>query len=108
MELSEQIVQVGLALALIIVLVVGLGFAVRRLNSGSFKSAGDIRIVASTFLGAKERVLLLEVKDRHVLIGVTPQGMTSLGDFARSQGENHSPGEGSHSGFQSVLKEAGA
>ena len=81
MELSDHIAQIAAALVLIVALVVGLGWLVKRLNHGSFTGAGDIKVVASTFLGPKEKVLLLEVKNRQVLIGVNAQSITALSEF---------------------------
>lgn len=97
MEIGDHITQVGFALALIITLVFGLGFVMKRLNSGGFSASGDIKIVASTFLGPKERVVLLEVKDRHVLIGVNGQGISALSEFP-AEPESESP-------FAGVMKE---
>lgn len=82
MEVATHIPQVALALALIVALVVGLGFVIRRLNHGSLRQGGDIKIVASTFLGPKERVLLLEVQDRRILVGLNPNCIQALGEFA--------------------------
>ena len=100
MELSDHIAQIAGALALIVALVVGLGWLVKRLNHGGFSGSGDIRVVASTFLGPKEKVLLLEVKDRQVLIGVNAGGITALGEFPNSENADASPS------FAGVLSEA--
>jgi flagellar protein FliO/FliZ len=100
MELSEHITQIAGALALIVALVVGLGWLVKKLNHGGFSGNGDIRIVASTFLGPKEKVLLLEVKDRQVLIGVNAGGITALSEFAADTAVS-APGA-----FAGVLAEA--
>ena len=46
------------------------------------QQGGDIKVVASTFLGPKERVLLLEVQDRQILVGVNPNCIQALGEFS--------------------------
>ena len=100
MELSDHISQIAMALALIVALVIGLGWLVKRLNSSRFSGAGEIRIVASSYLGPKEKVVLLEVRDRQVLVGVNAQGISALGDFEL-------PDSASASGtFQHALAEA--
>jgi flagellar protein FliO/FliZ len=81
MELSDHIAQIAFALALIVALVVGLGWLVKRLNSSRFTGAGEIRVVASSYLGPKEKVVLLEVRDRQILVGVNAQNISALGDF---------------------------
>lgn len=100
MELSDHISQIAAALVLIVALVVGLGWLVKRLNHGSFSAAGDIKVVASTFLGPKEKVLLLEVKNRQVLIGVNAQSITALGEFELPDSTQQS------GSFANVLTEA--
>ena len=82
MEIAAHIPQVVLALTLIVALVVGLGFVIRRMNHGSLRQGGEIKVVASTFLGPKERVLLLEVQDRQILVGVNPNCIQALGEFS--------------------------
>ena len=71
MQMGDHILQVLLALGVVVGLVVALGYAMRRINGGHLKTGGDIRVVASQFLGPKERILLLEVKDRQIRQGVS-------------------------------------
>lgn len=100
MEISEHISQIVLALALIIALVIGLGLLVKRLNQGSLSGAGEIKVVASTYLGPKEKILLLEVRGRQVLVGVNPQSINALCQFD-SDGTRSA-----QSSFSTVLAEA--
>jgi flagellar protein FliO/FliZ len=99
MEMGDHILQVVLALGLVVGLVVALGYAMKRINSGQFRSGGDIRVVASTFLGPKERILLVEVKGRQILVGVNPQCIRTLSEFPADRGD---------SAFAGVLDEARA
>lgn len=102
MEIGEHITQIGLALALIVALVVALGYVVKRLNQGGLRNAGDIKVVASTFLGPKERILLVEVNDRQILVGVNPQSINALSEFQVSEA-----GAGAHAGGGSFGKAYG-
>jgi flagellar protein FliO/FliZ len=86
MEVAAHIPQVALALVLIVALVVGLGFVIKRLNHGGLRQGGDIKVVASTFLGPKERVLLLEVNGRQILVGVNPNCIQALSEFPAAPG----------------------
>jgi flagellar protein FliO/FliZ len=99
MEIGEHITQIGLALALIVALVVALGYVVKRLNQGGLRNAGDIKVVASTFLGPKERILLVEVNDRQILVGVNPQSINALSEFQVGEA-----GAGTHAGGGSFGK----
>ncbi|MDH3643472.1 MAG: flagellar biosynthetic protein FliO [Gammaproteobacteria bacterium] len=102
MEIGDHITQVGLALALIVALVIALGYVVKRLNHGGLRNAGDIKVVATTFLGPKERIVLVEVKGRQVLVGVNPQSIRTLTEF---DGRCGSTDSGSDS-FDRVLEAA--
>lgn len=93
-----NVAQVAFALAFVVVLVIGLGFALRRINGARLRAGGDIEVVASTFLGPKERIVLLKVQDRRVLVGISAQTMTALGEFPD---RDERPG-----GFEAVLQEA--
>ncbi|MEZ5560813.1 MAG: flagellar biosynthetic protein FliO [Pseudomonadales bacterium] len=99
MEIGEHILQVVLALGLVVGLVFALGYVMKRINSGGFREGGEIRVVASTFLGPKERLLLVQVRDRQILLGVNPQSIRSLGEF---DGVEPAGSEG----FDKVLREA--
>lgn len=81
MEMGDHVLQVLLALGLVVGLVVALGYAMRRINGGHIRSGGEIRVIASQFLGPKERILLIEVKDRQILVGVNPQCIRALSEF---------------------------
>ena len=84
MEVAEHIPQVAIALVSIVAIVLGLGFVVKRLNHGGLRPNGEIKVVASTFLGPKERVLLLEVRKRQILVGVNPHCIQTLAEFPES------------------------
>lgn len=99
MEMGDHILQVLLALGVVVGLVVALGWAVRRINGGNIRSGGDIRVVASQFLGPKERLLLIEVRDRQILVGVNPQCIRTLSEF---------PAEPAASRFRQTLDEVRA
>lgn len=102
MEIGDHITQVGLALALIVALVIALGYVVKRLNHGGLRNAGDIKVVATTFLGPKERIVLVEVKGRQVLVGVNPQSIRTLTEFDGLCG----PADAGSNSFDKVLEAA--
>lgn len=67
-----------LALLLVLALVVGLGWLLKRMPGSSFRQAEGLKLVASIAVGAKERVVVLEVNGEQILLGVTAGGISKL------------------------------
>jgi len=66
------------ALLLVLGLIIGLGWLLKRLPGSGFRPAAGLKLVASLPLGAKERVVVVEVGGQQVLLGVTTGGITAL------------------------------
>lgn len=66
------------ALAAVIALIVGLAWLLRRMPGSGFRPAAGLKLVASLPLGAKERVVVVEVNGQQLLLGVTPGGINAL------------------------------
>ena len=71
-----------LALLLVLALVVGLGWLLKRMPGSSFRQAEGLKLVASIAVGAKERVVVLEVNGEQILLGVTAGGISKLQTLA--------------------------
>lgn len=65
-----QFAQVFGALVVVVVLIVVLGMASQRLRLGRGATGRHLRIVDALALGARERLLLVDVAGERVLIGV--------------------------------------
>lgn len=67
-----------LALLAVLALVVGLGWLLKRLPGSGFRPAEGMKLVASLNVGAKERVVVVEVNGQQLLLGVTAGGINTL------------------------------
>ncbi len=65
-------------LLLVLGLIVGLGWLLKRLPGGAFRPAEGLKVVASINVGAKERVLVVDVNGQQLLLGVTAGGISTL------------------------------
>jgi flagellar protein FliO/FliZ len=65
-------------LVLVIGAIVVLGWVLRRTQGGLNRGSQTIDIVAVRSVGARERLMLVQVGDEQVLIGVAPSGMRTL------------------------------
>ena len=66
------------ALLLVLGLIVGLGWLLKRMPGSGFRPAAGLKLVASLALGAKERVVVVEVNGQQLLLGVTAGGIATL------------------------------
>jgi flagellar protein FliO/FliZ len=85
MNPADNIWQVALALALIVGVVMLLGFLAKRFQLNKGKSTGQLKVVDSAYLGPKERLVLVQIADQNVLLGMNPQCITKLAQFDADQ-----------------------
>lgn len=75
--LSTELLSVGLSLMMVLLLIVGLGFFVKKLNP-NIGNSNDFKVVRSLPLGTKERLLVVEIDGKQLLLGTTPQNINFL------------------------------
>lgn len=66
------------ALALVLGLILGLAWLLKRLPGTGFRQVEGMRVVAQLALGTKERAVVVEVGGRQLLLGVTPGSVSLL------------------------------
>ncbi|MDY0219637.1 MAG: flagellar biosynthetic protein FliO [Desulfobacterium sp.] len=88
-ELWWAFLRSGAMLAFVLALLVSILYVVRRFAPMNRTKKGEqkIRVIAAHHLSPKERLVLVQVLDRKVLIGVTPQTITTLVDLGDGTGE---------------------
>ena len=78
---SGLLTQLTLGLVVVLVLAVGLSWLLRRY---ALPRDGLIRVIGGLPLGTRERLLLIEVDEVRLLIGVTAQRIQTLHTFTPS------------------------
>jgi flagellar protein FliO/FliZ len=76
-------------LLLVLLLIMGLGWAVKRLGITP-ANKGVVRIIGGVSLGARERALVLEAEGKRILVGVAPgqvRPLMRLDDVASDRSE---------------------
>lgn len=81
--------QAGLALALIVGLLIGAAWLARKVTGGKGFGQGGMRVIGGVALGPRERIVLLEVGEEWLVIGIVPGQIRTLhrlakGDLASS------------------------
>ncbi len=77
-----HLLNVVLALSLIVVLIVAVGWFVRRFGQGAMGANSHMQILAALPLGTRERLLLVDVAGQQLLLGVTATQINSLHVFS--------------------------
>lgn len=70
--------QATLALGLIVVLLLGTAWLARKVSGGKGFGQGGMKIVGGVALGPRERIVLLEVGDEWLVIGIVPGQIRTL------------------------------
>ena len=68
-----------------------------RMQLQNQSGQASIKLIDSFSLGARQRIILVETDDQRVLVGVSPQSITGLGQWPRDRAPE----------FSDVLRDAG-
>ncbi|QNM98293.1 flagellar biosynthetic protein FliO [Chitinimonas koreensis] len=77
------LVQVFFALVLVIGAILLTAWLMRRFSPGQFGNAAQLRVVGGVMVGAKERVVVVELRDTWLVLGVTPNEVSTLHTLPR-------------------------
>ena len=86
-----------LSLAFIILLIIGLGWLVKKFNAVNIGGKGAIQILAGVSLGSRERVVLVEANGQKLLLGVAAGSIRTLHTY-------ESGDEAKETSFEQVLE----
>lgn len=70
--------QVTFALGLVLLAIFATAWVLRRLGAGQLGQAGHVRLISGVAVGPKERVVVVEVQDTWLVLGVTAVEITPL------------------------------
>lgn len=83
--------QTLLSLVIVVAVILLIGYGLRKLTSGSARSRRHLKVVGSTMVGTKERVVIVEVKDRWLVLGVGNGNVTKLDKLPKPEDEPSEP-----------------
>lgn len=100
----SQIVNLLAGLIVVLLAFFALAFLLKRFSGFNGTNRGYMKIVDSMHLGAKERLLIVKVTDKHLLLGVSPQGIHQLCALTDELHETQKPElAGSQATFNQLL-----
>jgi flagellar protein FliO/FliZ len=75
---SAALIRVTLGLAAVLAAILALGWMVRRMGNVTGSATGRMRVLGGVSVGNRERVVLLQVGEEQLLIGVAPGRVQTL------------------------------
>lgn len=104
---ATSLLSVLLSLLLIIGLILALAWFLRRFGQVGSSRQGAMRVVASLALGTRERLLLVQVGEQQLLLGVTPQQVRTLHVFDEPVVDpNTGPGDDFRQRLMGLMKQS--
>ena len=84
-DAGASLLQVLLGLAVVIAALVGGLWLLKRVSVPHGAAAGALRVIAGASVGPRERVVLIEVEDTWLLVGVAPGQVNALHQMPKGQ-----------------------
>lgn len=84
-DAGASLMQMLLGLIVVVAAIFAVLWLIKRLSMAPGKAAGALRIVGGTSVGPRERVVLLEVEDTWLLVGVAPGQVRALHQMPKGQ-----------------------
>ncbi len=76
-----HLLNVTLGLLLVIGLIFGLSWFVKRFSQGNLSGTSHLKIIATMPLGTRERIVLIDAGGQQLLLGITPTHINTLHTF---------------------------
>lgn len=82
---AGNLLQVTLGLMVVLGLMAAAAWLLRRFNMAKGGNAANIKIIGGVSVGNRERVILVEVADQWIVVGVAPGRVNALTTMARQE-----------------------
>ena len=76
-----EVMRILIGLLLVLLLIMGLSWVVKKLHSVQLGATKGFQLISSMILGPKEKIILLKVGERYLLLGSGSGHITLLHDF---------------------------
>jgi flagellar protein FliO/FliZ len=83
---AGNLLQVLLGLVVVLGCMAGAAWAVRRFGLAKSASAGAVKVIGGVSVGTRERVMVVEVADQWIVVGVAPGRVNALSTMPRQEG----------------------
>jgi flagellar protein FliO/FliZ len=99
--------QVFLALGLVVLAILGAGWLLRRFGPAQMAQGGALRVLGGVMVGPRERLVLVEVGDTWLIVGVAQGHVSAVHSLPRpANAEAMGQAAADHPAFGAWLKDA--
>lgn len=84
---AGSLLQTVLALAFVLAIVVGLAWLLRRFGPRHVTGGTAVKLVGALSVGARERILVVEVGEQWIVVGASPGRMNALATMPRQEAD---------------------
>lgn len=88
MELANQLIHLIASLAAVIIAIFTFAYVYKKFGRGPHINNDNLKILSSLSLGAKEKLLLVQVGEEQLLLGATGQKISFLHRLEQTVGPN--------------------
>ena len=81
---AGSMAQLTLSLIAIVVLILVIGWVLKRLKLAGPRGSGEIAVIDQLSVGPRERIVLVRVGEAQVLVGIGAQGLVPLTPLGRA------------------------
>jgi flagellar protein FliO/FliZ len=96
--------QVMFGLLVVLGLLAGVLWALKRVGGGRLAAGSAVKVIGGVSVGNRERVMVVEVADQWIVIGVAPGQVTTLASMPRQEQQAHDAVSGAPN-FSAWLKQ---
>jgi flagellar protein FliO/FliZ len=82
---ASSLVQTVLSLGFVIALLVGLAWLLKRFGPKNITGGTTVKLVGALSVGARERILVVEVGEQWIVVGASPGRMNALATMPRQE-----------------------
>lgn len=82
---AGNLLQVLMGLIVVLALMAAVAWLLRRVNIGQRSSGGNIKIVGGVSVGTRERVMVVEVANQWIVVGVAPGRVNALATLPKQE-----------------------
>jgi len=86
-----SLLQTIFSLGLVIALLVGLAWLLKRFGPKTVTGGGTVKLVGALSVGARERILVVEVGEQWIVVGASPGRMNALATMPRQESAGIDP-----------------